>query len=154
MFMMEWHIKTFDQLSADELYRILQLRVDVFVVEQECAYRELDGHDRSAFHLYAAAGNEIAAYARILPPGTVYRELSIGRVLVHNAFRRQGLATELVKRALKFVQDDAKESTVKIQAQEYLTDFYRSFGFKPVSEVYMDEGIPHVDMILQIGDGA
>ncbi|MFS0644501.1 GNAT family N-acetyltransferase [Siminovitchia sp. 179-K 8D1 HS] len=149
---MEWHLKTFDQLTTVELYKILQARVDVFVVEQECAYRELDDHDQTAFHLFAACGEEIAGYARILPPGSTYHELSIGRVLVRKTYRGKGLATELIKRALKFVQENTKVNCVKIQAQEYLLSFYRSFGFEPVSEVYLDAGIPHVDMVLQVPD--
>lgn len=148
---MEWHLKTFSQLTADELYKILQVRVEVFVVEQACAYRELDDHDQTAFHLFAVEGEKMAGYARILPPGSTYNELSIGRVLVRKEFRGKGLATELMNRALNFVQENIKANCVKIQAQEYLLSFYRSFGFESVSEVYLDEGIPHVDMILQLG---
>ncbi|MBM7713945.1 ElaA protein [Bacillus thermophilus] len=149
---MEWKLKTFDELTVDELYSILQARVDVFVVEQECAYRELDDHDRVAFHLYAVDAGKLAGYARILPPGSAYRELSIGRVLIRKEYRRKGLAKELMKRALRFIQQQTTVDCVKVQAQEYLLSFYGSFGFQPVSEVYMDEGIPHVDMILQLDD--
>ncbi|WP_339161907.1 GNAT family N-acetyltransferase [Siminovitchia sp. FSL H7-0308] len=149
---MEWKLKTFDELTVDELYSILQARVDVFVVEQECAYRELDGHDRVAFHLYAVDAEKLAGYARILPPGSAYPELSIGRVLIRKEYRRKGLAKELMKRALRFIREQTKVDCVKVQAQEYLLSFYGSFGFQPVSEVYMDEGIPHVDMILQFDD--
>ncbi|RST77605.1 GNAT family N-acetyltransferase [Siminovitchia acidinfaciens] len=147
---MEWMVKTFDELTTGELYSILQERVDVFVVEQKCIYRELDGFDQASYHLYASNQNEIIAYARILFPGTAYKELSVGRVLVKEPYRGNGLATELVTRALDFIRTELKEKVVKLQAQEYLLPFYASFGFTAVSEVYLDEGIPHADMILEV----
>ncbi|VEF47041.1 GNAT family acetyltransferase [Bacillus freudenreichii] len=147
---MEWMVKTFDELTTGELYSILQERVDVFVVEQKCIYRELDGFDQASYHLYASNQNEIIAYARILLPGTAYEELSVGRVLVKEPYRGNGLATELVTRALDFIRTELKEKVVKLQAQEYLLPFYASFGFTAVSEVYLDEGIPHADMILEM----
>lgn len=147
---MEWKIKTFNELTTNELYTILQERVDVFVVEQKCAYRELDDFDLASYHLYACNGTEIAAYARILPAGTAHKELSIGRVLVKKTYRGRGLATELMAKALDFIREELKENTVKLQAQEYLLPFYGSFGFKKISEVYLDDGIPHADMILKM----
>ncbi|RXZ80736.1 GNAT family N-acetyltransferase [Paenibacillaceae bacterium] len=145
---MQWSIKKFHELTNDELYEILQKRVDVFVVEQECAYKEIDGHDRVAYHLYAHNGSEIAAYLRVLPPGTTYEALSIGRVLVDKNHRKEGLGSELLKNALTFIHKELKESVVKIQAQHHLLSFYGSFGFEQISEVYLDEGIPHIDMIF------
>jgi len=147
---MKWKIKTFDELTTMELYQIMQIRVDVFVVEQTCVYRELDGLDRDSYHVYATNDSGIAAYARILPPGLSYKELSIGRVLVSKDHRRSGLGSELIERTLTFIFEELNERVIKIQAQEYLLSFYRSFGFEKVSDVYLDEGIPHIDMILKL----
>ncbi len=146
---MEWKLKAFDEMSIDELYNILRERVDVFVVEQQCAYREIDNFDQSSYHLYACEGEEIAAYARILPAGTAYQELSIGRVLVKESYRGRGFATELMTKALDFIREELKGESVRLQAQEYLLHFYSSFGFEKISGVYLDEGIPHADMLLE-----
>ncbi|WP_078592454.1 GNAT family N-acetyltransferase [Evansella clarkii] len=146
---MDWKLKKFEDFTADELYRILKQRVDVFVVEQDCPYPELDDHDRNAYHLFKTVNDEIAAYSRLLPQGTVYEEASIGRVLVNKEFRKQGLGRELLERSMDFLQEELGENKIKLQAQEYLRDLYASFGFKPVSEVYLEDGIPHVDMIYK-----
>lgn len=146
---MSWKVKNFNELSTHKLYEILQVRTEVFVVEQECAYLEVDGKDRHSFHLYKEENGEVVAYARLLPAGVSYNEPSIGRVLVKEEFRGRGFASELVKRGLAFIHDEWGEQTVKIQAQEYLQEFYGSFGFRVVTETYLDDGIPHVDMILQ-----
>lgn len=147
---MEWKIKKFDELTTNELYSILQERVDIFVVEQKCVYRELDDYDRTSYHLYACKNDKIAAYARILPAGTAYKELSVGRVMVKEEYRGRGLATQLMHRVLDFIRVKLKGKVVRIQAQEYLLPFYESLGFTRISEVYLDEGIPHADMILNI----
>ena len=146
---MNFTLKTFDQLTNTELYNILKERTNVFVVEQNCPYPEVDGKDVQSYHLYKEEDGEIIAYLRILPPGVSYAELSIGRVLVKKEYRGQRLAHELMMRALQFIEDELNETTVKIQAQDYLRKFYGSFGFKAISEVYLDDGIPHVDMLLQ-----
>ncbi|RXT15382.1 GNAT family N-acetyltransferase [Ammoniphilus sp. CFH 90114] len=143
---MEWHFKTFNELTTQELYNILKERVAVFVVEQECPYPEVDGHDVAAHHLYLEQDGKIAAYLRVLPQNTIYPEVSLGRVLVAKDFRGQGLAKELIDRALRFVDEEWQVSTVKIQAQDYLRQFYGAFGFEPISEVYLEDNIPHVDM--------
>lgn len=144
---MNFTLKTFDQLTNTELYNILQERTNVFVVEQNCPYPEVDGKDAQSYHLYKEENGEIIAYLRILPPGVSYAELSIGRVLVKKEYRGQKLAHELMVRALQFIADELNETTVKIQAQDYLRNFYSSFGFEAISEVYLDDGIPHVDML-------
>ncbi|WP_088036048.1 GNAT family N-acetyltransferase [Evansella clarkii] len=146
---MDWKLKKFEDFTADELYRILKQRVDVFVVEQHCPYPELDDLDRNAYHLFKVVNGEIAAYSRLLPGGTVYEEASIGRVLVNKEFRKQGLGRELLERSMDFLHEELGENKIKLQAQEYLRDFYASFGFKPVSEVYLEDGIPHIDMIYK-----
>lgn len=146
---MNFKLKTFNELTNTELYNILQERTNVFVVEQNCPYPEVDGKDVQSYHLYKEQNGQIVAYLRILPPGVSYPELSIGRVLVKKEYRGQRLAHELMARALQFIEDELNETTVKIQAQDYLRKFYGSFGFEAISEVYLDDGIPHVDMLLQ-----
>ncbi|WP_319204841.1 GNAT family N-acetyltransferase [uncultured Ilyobacter sp.] len=145
---MEWNIKKFDELSNRELYDIMQQRVDVFVVEQNCPYAEIDGKDIDAYHLFAADDGNIAAYTRILHPGVSFDEVSIGRVLVNMAYRGEGLGQELMKKTMEFVTKDLKEKSIKIAAQEYLLEFYLSLGFEEASDVYLEDGIPHIDMLF------
>lgn len=145
---MQWHVKSFEQLSADELYRILEQRVNVFMLEQNCLYPEIDGKDPRSFHLFAETNGQIAAYCRMLPPGVAYDQASIGRVLVGGDFRGRGLAQELMTRAIAFLTEERGEREIKIQAQHYLEKFYGSLGFRPISDVYPEDGIPHVDMLL------
>ncbi|SDM88203.1 GNAT family N-acetyltransferase [Sediminibacillus halophilus] len=145
---MDWICKSFDELDTKELYTIIQTRIDVFVVEQQCPYHELDGHDYRAVHLFCKDGKKIVAYARLLPKGTVYEQASIGRVLVHKQYRGQGLARELLQKAIFQITEQWQETTIKIQGQEYLRHFYASFGFKEISDVYLDDDIPHVDMLF------
>ncbi|MBM7624242.1 GNAT family N-acetyltransferase [Sporohalobacter salinus] len=144
---MEWHIKFFNELTTKELYNIIQERINVFVVEQECPYFECDGKDNKSFHLYAKEDDQIVAYARVLLPGISYKEASIGRVLVNKENRGNGLARELMKRAMDFITEELQQDSIKISGQEYLTDFYKSLGFKVVSDVYLEDGIPHLDML-------
>lgn len=146
---MNWKLKRFEDLSIDELYKILQARMSVFVIEQKCFYSELDGKDQVAYHLFKEEGEEVVAYLRIFSSGLVYPQASFGRVFVQKEYRNQGIAQELIKRALYFMQTQLHEKAIKIQAQAYLQTFYASFGFKAVSEVYLDDDIPHVDMILE-----
>ncbi|MGD6801976.1 GNAT family N-acetyltransferase [Rossellomorea aquimaris] len=146
---MSWNIKKFDELTNSELYNLLKERTLVFVVEQNCPYLEVDGKDPLSYHLFKEDDGEIIAYLRILPAGVSYQEVSIGRVFVKKEFRGQGLAEELIKKGLEFIQNELNETTVKIQAQDYLRKFYGSFGFQAISETYLEDNIPHVDMLLQ-----
>ncbi len=146
---MDWQLKRFAELTNTELYTILQERTSVFVVEQNCPYLEVDGKDLASYHLFKEDNGEILAYLRIVPAGVSYEETSIGRVFVKMAYRGQGLAQELMTRGLEFIQHELKETCVKIQAQDYLREFYGAFGFKPVSDTYLEDDIPHVDMLLQ-----
>ncbi|SDK30197.1 GNAT family N-acetyltransferase [Sediminibacillus albus] len=145
---MSWKLKTFKQLNPEELYAIIQTRIDVFVVEQNCPYRELDGHDKQAVHLLYAENGTIIAYARLLPRETVYPQASIGRVLVHGQHRKKGFAKALLGKSIEYIATEWKEKEIKIQAQAYLRNFYSSFGFKAISGIYLDDGIPHIDMQL------
>jgi ElaA protein len=146
---MSWNIKRFDELTTKELYAILKERIQVFVVEQECPYLEVDGKDLQSCHLYKEENGEVAAYARLIPPGVSYPEASIGRVLVKKEYRGRGLAGELINRSLDFLHGELGETKVKIQAQEYLREFYGSFGFTAITDPYLDDGIPHIDMVLE-----
>lgn len=148
---MELTTKKFKELSVAELYEILKLRTDVFVVEQACAYPELDNHDQTAIHLIGTENNVIVAYSRLAMPGSVYKQLSIGRVAVHSSHRKKGYGRIVFDYALKEARKDFDAGTeIKIQAQIYLEDFYKSFGFEVVSEPYPDVGVWHVDMLLKI----
>ncbi|KFZ36208.1 hypothetical protein HR45_17625 [Shewanella mangrovi] len=148
---MQWQSRRFSELSASTLYQLLRLRVDVFVVEQQCAYPELDGKDchPDARHLlaYNDAG-DLLAYARLLPPGLSYAEPSIGRVLVNPAFRQHGTGKALMKQAISLCQQYWPHQAIKIGAQEYLSSFYHALGFVAVSDMYLEDDIPHVDMLL------
>ncbi|WP_227396460.1 GNAT family N-acetyltransferase [Jeotgalibacillus aurantiacus] len=147
---MNWELKRFDELNTRELYNILQARNAIFVVEQECAYHEIDGHDPDCWHLSLKIDGELAAYSRLLERGVKYDIASIGRIIVPEKFRGNGLARLLVQRSIDIMVNDWKEKEIKLQAQTYLRDFYESFGFEATSEEYLDDGIPHVDMVMTI----
>lgn len=142
----KWTCQTFEQLSKEDLYLILMERVNVFVVEQRCPYPEIDHRDQDALHLIAKENGTIVAYCRIFQNGIMYKEASIGRVLVTQAGRKKGYGKLLLIKALEKLSE-LGETSVKIQAQAYLKSFYESFGFKAVSDVYDEDGIPHLDMV-------
>ncbi|RDW17144.1 GNAT family N-acetyltransferase [Oceanobacillus arenosus] len=144
---MEWQIKKFSELIPTELYQILKARVDVFVVEQRCAYPELDDYDQTSIHYELRINGELAAYLRILPKHTKYDEVSIGRVLVVEKYRRHGYARQLLNQAIRYIENEWNGEAIRIQAQSRLEAFYTSFGFRPISEIYLEDGIPHIDMI-------
>ncbi|MBC8083453.1 MAG: GNAT family N-acetyltransferase [Hymenobacter sp.] len=143
-----WTTKPFDALSLAELYALLRLRAEVFVVEQACAFQDLDGQDPAALHLlgHTEAG-ELAAYARLFGAGISYPEASIGRVVVSPAFRRYGLGRALLRQALTEVAAQFGEQPIQIGAQLYLQNFYESFGFRQRGEGYLEDGIAHLHMV-------
>lgn len=146
--MENWKLKTFDQLTTTEMYNLLSLRTAVFVVEQNCPYQELDGKDQVAQHLWLEnEAGEVVALCRLLPQGLSFAEASIGRVLVNPAYRGENWGRALVKAALEVLQQ-AGEVAVTIEAQYYLRDFYRGFGFVENSEPFDEDGIKHVNMKL------
>lgn len=145
---LEFQIKKFVDLNADELYSCLKLRTDVFVVEQECPYPELDNHDQTSTHVLAYYNSILVAYARVVPAGQLYSQLSIGRVVVHQEYRKHGFGRALFTKAIESCSNQSANHEIKIQAQEYLLDFYKSFGFKEISKSYLEDGIPHKDMLL------
>lgn len=144
---MQWEIKAFDQLSLQELYTILTLRTNVFVVEQACPYPDLDGKDPNCLHLLGTINGELVAYLRILPAGLRYDEVSIGRVVIKPSHRGKGLGRLMMEQAIHCITNEWKESQIKIGAQAYLEKFYQSLGFEPVSEVYLEDDILHLDML-------
>ena len=150
MIEIEWEIKTFKALDTDELYELLRLRVDVFVVEQNCPYPELDGKDIHPETLHLIGKNKdgkIVAYSRILPPGLSYKQVSMGRVVVEKNSRGQGIFDILLKKALDQINRIWPNESIQIGAQMYLKDIYQSHGFEPASKSYIEDGIPHLDMI-------
>nr|WP_315427230.1 GNAT family N-acetyltransferase [uncultured Albidiferax sp.] len=136
-----------DDLSAVEFHAAMVQRVAVFVVEQNCVYQEADALDLVAWHLLAWSGDRLAAYLRVADPGTNYPEPSLGRVLTAPAFRGQGLGQLLLTEALARCAATWPGQPNRISAQHYLLKFYQSFGFVPVSEVYLEDGIPHLEML-------
>lgn len=144
---MQWVLKPYEQLSKDELYQIMQARIEVFVVEQTCPYPEIDGFDTEADHLWLEDDGDIRAYCRIFNGQKKYEEASIGRILVKKKYRGQGHAKELLTKALELLEE-REEYAIKLQAQLYLNDFYSSFGFETITDPYLEDGIPHVDMLL------
>jgi ElaA protein len=144
-----WKIKKFDELTTKELYEILKVRAEVFVVEQDCVYQDLDLKDEDAYHLFGENQGEVICYLRILPKGAVYHEVAIGRVLTKQTYRKKGLSRELVKKAINYIISDIAENEIRISAQAYLLRFYESFGFKKTSEIYLEDGIEHVEMLYK-----
>jgi ElaA protein len=144
--MVNWLIKRFDELSLDELYNILQLRSEVFIVEQNCVYNDPDGKDQSAWHLMAIEDGKLVAYTRILSPGVAYHHPAIGRVVTSSSKRRSGLGRELMKRSIEACEKLFGKTSITLSAQVYLQSFYESLGFIVVGEEYLEDGIPHIKM--------
>lgn len=146
---MRLQIKRFAQLSASELYAILQARIDVFVVEQNCAYRDADGLDRDAYHLfYTDDDGAIAAYLRVFYKADAPKTAQIGRVLTIK--RGIGLGEKLLRDAARFAKETMRAETLYCEAQTYATGFYRKIGLEIVSELYLEDGIPHVKMMCAL----
>jgi len=143
-----WINKHFTELNIKELYAIMKARSGVFVVEQNCPYNDADDKDQEAYHLCGLNTNDIAAYARILPPGLAFKEASIGRVLTVPAYRKQGAGKELMQVAIEETFKQYKVKDIRIGAQLYLHQFYVSLGFKQVSDQYLEDNIPHIEMLL------
>ncbi|GAB3366479.1 GNAT family N-acetyltransferase [Arachidicoccus ginsenosidivorans] len=138
--------KKFEELSLIELYRILQLRNQVFYVEQHCDDLDLDDKDQQSLHLTIYDGDVLAGYARLLPPGLSYQEMSIGRVAVSASYRGRGLGRLMMEKSLEHLELSFGKGPIKISAQRYLEQFYGSLGFKTISEVYLEAGIEHIKM--------
>ena len=142
-----WICKEFSSLSPHELYAILQLRNEVFIVEQNCAYQDCDEVDFACHHFMGWQQNKLVAYTRLIPAGVSYIEISIGRVVTSPLIRRTNAGRELMKRSIEKVYELFTHQPIKIGAQLYLKRFYESFGFTQVSEVYLEDGIEHIKML-------
>ncbi|MCX8522700.1 GNAT family N-acetyltransferase [Chryseobacterium formosus] len=141
-----WKIKSFEEITTSELYEIIKARVDVFVVEQNCPYPDLDGYDQNAIHLWAEQDNTVLAYCRIFERGIKYNETSIGRVLTSEKGRGKNLGKQLIKYAVETIENRFKTSEVRISAQDYLLKFYSDFGFQDTGKKYLEDNIPHTEM--------
>ena len=144
-----YQLKQFNDLTNRELYQILKLRQEVFVVEQQCIYVDNDGLDLGAFHLSGYLTHQLVAYTRMIPPGVLYENhISIGRVITSQEIRSSGIGRDLMKRSIDLSRTLWPERAIMISAQSYLKEFYQSFGFIQSGEEYMEDGIPHFHMIL------
>lgn len=139
----------FQSMSAEELYEILKLRQDIFIIEQDCIYDDIDGLDKQSNHLLLKKNDDLVAYSRIVPAEVKYDEPSVGRIVVNIKFRGQGFGKQIIRESLKWVIKEGAES-VRIEAQAHLTKFYESLGFTTAGEIYDLDGIPHVQMTQRL----
>jgi ElaA protein len=146
---LEWKCMRFDHLDNHQLYELIKFRVNIFVVEQNCPYAELDDKDRiaDARHLFAYQNTAIVACARLLPPGASYPESSIGRIAVDTSLRLQGLGTLLMTKCLEQMNVLWPDNDIKVSAQAHLKNFYETFNFHQTSASYLEDGIPHIEML-------
>ncbi|MFB9293704.1 GNAT family N-acetyltransferase [Persicitalea jodogahamensis] len=147
-----WTLKTFPELSLDELYTLLRLRNEVFIVEQNCPFPDLDGKDQLCHHLLGLSedSSSLVAYTRVVPPGVIYDFASIGRVATALTVRRYGVGRELMRRSITAVEDLYGPVPIQIGAQRYLQKFYESFGFRQLGDMYLEDGIEHILMLRDV----
>jgi ElaA protein len=149
--MLNWVFKAFNELLVHELYAIMQLRQEVFVVEQNCPYLDADGKDLKSHHLMGCLNNELVAYSRIVPPGVSYDEVSIGRVVTATEHRKMAYGRQLMNASISQIEKAYGLVPIRIGAQLYLKRFYESFGFVQQGEPYLEDGIPHIIMLKSRG---
>ena len=149
LFFMGLQVKNFDDLTLRELYEILKLRFNVFIVEQNSIYDEYDDVDYKAIHVFQMSRKKCVAYARVYMKSRT--KASLGRIVLSKSMRRGGVGKKLVQHAIDVIKSNFSAAEVEIGAQEYLVDFYKSFGFEVCSDAYDDGGVPHVDMVLDLG---
>jgi ElaA protein len=142
-----WMLKKFNELSVHQLYFILQLRNEVFAIEQNCVYPDLDNKDQPSYHLMGWQNDKLIAYTRIIPPGIVYPEPSIGRVVTSPVARGSGIGKELLQQSISKVYELFGKTPIKIGAQLYLLKFYAGLGFHKTSDIYLEDGIEHIEMV-------
>lgn len=147
-----WITKKFDELTPYELYQILRLRSEIFVVEQNCVYLDADNKDQESYHLMGYQGGELVAYTRLLPPGVSYECASIGRVVTSSSVRGKGIGKLLMDRSISEVFRLFGERRIRIGAQYHLKAFYNSLGFEQSSNIYDEDGIDHIQMDLEPGN--
>ena len=147
--MVNFTVKTFSELSAVEIYNMLRLRSEVFVVEQDCVYQDVDNKDQKAFHVLGFKNDELVAYSRIFDAGDYFDEPSIGRILVKEEERKFKYGHDLVAASIEYITTNLQNKNILISAQTYLTKFYNSHDFKEVGEEYLEDGIPHIKMLRE-----
>lgn len=147
--MINWITLPFNELNTNELYNYLALRAEVFIVEQNCPYQDLDGLDQRAIHLFGYDGTTLVACARLFAPGDCYTEASIGRVITKPSHRSLKIGHTLMQKAIQFCDDTFHRPSILIGAQAYLEKFYESHGFLRVSDIYLEDNIPHIKMLRQ-----
>ena len=145
--MLEIQTKQFSELNTNELYSLLQLRSEVFVVEQDCVNQDLDGKDKKALHVLGLKNDRLVAYTRIFKPGDYFKEASIGRVVVLESERKHKYGYDIMEASIKAIKVNFNENFIKLSAQVYLKKFYNNLGFKAIGEEYLEDGIPHIQMI-------
>ncbi|MFL2642965.1 MAG: GNAT family N-acetyltransferase [Flavobacteriales bacterium] len=147
---MKVEVKKFSELSIGELYELLKLRTEIFVVEQECIYQDMDGKDNKAIHILGKEEDKILAYTRIFGPGDYYDQPCIGRVVVDKKRRGEEKGKEIMNESINYIKNNMQEKEIVLSAQKYLDKFYRDLGFKSEGEDYLEDGIPHQKMRLII----
>ena len=146
---LDWQIKHYRDLSLNEFHDIIKLRLEAFVVEQNCAYLDLDGKDKKCYHLLCRDGKgNIIATARVLPPGLTYPDAAIGRVVIHEEVRGHGLGHDLMDKCIEFSNVEFGHSPIRISAQKHLENYYGKHAFVSTGKEYLEDGIPHVEMLL------
>ena len=150
---MEINVKTFDALRPDELYSLLQLRTEIFVLEQQCLYQDMDGKDKYALHVLGWIGTELVACTRVFAPGDYFNEASIGRVAVRFSHRGKGLGVAIMEASLKTIEARFGRCGISLSAQSYLKKFYLELGFNPEGAEYLEDGIPHIRMTRPVTRG-
>jgi len=146
---MKWEIKPFNELNIKQLYNILQLRNEVFVVEQNCIYQDADGKDFNAIHIFLTDKDKIVAYTRVFKSGKYFSNASIGRVVVNPIFRNKNFGKKIMLKSINYVLKVLQENTIEISAQTYLDKFYRDLEFIPFGKEYLEDGLPHIRMIYK-----
>jgi ElaA protein len=145
---MHWICKKFDELEPRELYAMLRLRSEVFVVEQNCVFLDMDNKDQDSHHLLGWRGGKLLAYARIVPAGISYVESSIGRIVTSPEARGKGIGRDLLRQSIETLYTLHGKTVIRIGAQYYLKEFYESFGFRQAGAIYVEDGIEHIEMLL------
>ena len=150
MMTIQWNLRPFAELTVNELYAILQLRSEVFVVEQQCVYLDTDNKDQSSHHLMGWQDDKLVAYTRLLPAGLAFKEPSIGRVVSSSSVRGTGIGRQLMERSIEAAHQLFGRVPIRIGAQCYLRNFYTSLGFREDSAVYLEDGIEHIEMVRSV----
>ena len=141
-------MKRFEELSTEELYEILKVRAEVFVVEQNCVYQDLDEKDKYAYHIYMKEDNRIQGYLRVLDVGIAHKHVAIGRVL--STIRRQGIGTKILQEGIRVAKEKMHAEAIWLEAQVYARELYEKQGFEQISEEFLEDGIPHIEMLLKL----